>query len=104
MNHIVIFITAPSTDEAETIGRTLVEEKLAACANIVPGVNSIYRWKGKIESSKEALMIVKSRSSLLDRIIARVKELHSYSVPEIIAMPIAGGSSDYLNWIEESTI
>jgi periplasmic divalent cation tolerance protein len=99
----VIFVTTPSSAEAVKIGRTLVQERLAACVNIVSGVRSIYRWQGKICDEPEALMVLKTRSGKLQKIIRRVQSLHSYSVPEIIALPILGGSKEYLSWIREVT-
>jgi len=100
--HIVVFITTSSTKEAETIGRALVEGRLAACVNISSGVRSLFRWRGVIEDQEEVLLLVKSRSDLLPRIIEAVKRLHSYTVPEVIALPILAGSPDYLAWIDES--
>lgn len=100
---IVIFITAPSEDEAAKIARALVESRLAACVNIVKNIRSVYTWQGNIEDASEVLMIVKSRNSLLTPLSAKVREMHSYEVPEIIALPITGGSEDYLKWIREST-
>ncbi len=100
--HIVVFITTSSTKEAETIGRALVEGRLAACVNISPGVRSLFRWQGVIEDQEEVLLLVKSRSDLFPRIIEAVKRLHSYTVPEVIAVPILAGSPDYLAWIDES--
>lgn len=101
---LVIFITASSPEEAESISRALVEEKLAACTNIVPGIRSIYRWEGSVCDDKEILLICKSKASCLDRLISRVKELHSYDCPEIISLPIKGGNPDYLSWLENNTI
>ena len=101
--HIVVFITTSSTKEAETIGRALVEGRLAACVNISSGgVRSLFRWRGVIEDQEEVLLLVKSRSDRLPRIIETVKRLHSYTVPEVIAVPILAGSPDYLAWIDES--
>ncbi|NJD69276.1 MAG: cytochrome C biogenesis protein CcdA [Candidatus Methylomirabilota bacterium] len=100
--HIVVLITAGSTQEAETIGKTLVESRLAACVNIVTGVSSLFQWQGVIERQKEALLVVKSRSELLPSIIKVVKGVHSYTVPEVIAIPILDGSPDYLAWVDES--
>lgn len=100
---VVIFITAPSEDEAAKISRALVEARLAACVNIVRNIRSIYTWQGNIEDASEVLMIVKSRNKLLTALSAKVRELHSYELPEIIALPITGGSEDYLKWIREST-
>ena len=100
---IVVFVTCGSEEEALKIGRTLVEERLAACANIVSPLRSIYRWEGKICDEKEWLLVIKTRQSRFEDLAQGVKSLHSYSVPEIIALPITGGSPPYLNWIEENT-
>jgi periplasmic divalent cation tolerance protein len=100
---IVIFITAPNEDEAARIARSLVEARLAACANIVRGIRSIYAWQGKIQDDSEVLMIVKTRKGLFNAVSDKVKELHSYDVPEIIALPIIEGAPDYLKWLKEST-
>lgn len=101
--HIVVLITASSRQEAETIGKVLVESRLAACVNISSvGVCSFFWWQGVIERQEEVLLLVKSRRDLLSSIIERVKGLHSYTVPEVIALPIVAGSSDYLTWVDES--
>ena len=100
---VVVFITAGSAEEAENIGKVLVEERLAACCSIADSVNSIFRWEGKINNEKEHLLIVKSTLDLFEAIVIRVKVLHSYDVPEIIALPIIAGSEDYLRWIDEET-
>lgn len=100
---IVCFITAPNEDEAVNIARTLVGCRLAACANIVKNVRSIYSWQGAIEDDAEVLMIVKSKRSLFHKLSEKVKEIHSYDVPEVIALPIIDGSEEYLNWLREST-
>jgi periplasmic divalent cation tolerance protein len=102
-DNLVVFVTASSADEAETISRALVEEQLAACANVVPSVTSIFRWQGNIEKESELLIILKTRRRFLDELVTRVKDLHSYEVPEIIAIPIVGGSKDYLAWLKEET-
>ena len=99
----IVLVTAGSAEEAATIGRTLVEERLAACANIVPQIRSIYRWRGKIYDEQEFLIIIKTRTSLFEAVQKRVKELHSYEVPEIISLPIALGLPQYLEWVEEET-
>jgi len=102
-DEIAVFITAPSEDMAAAIARSLVEARLAACANIIRGIRSIYTWQGKVQDDPETLMIVKTRRDLFDGIKSKVKELHSYEVPEIVALPIVAGSEDYLRWLREST-
>lgn len=99
----VIFITAPHEDDAVKIARTLVKARLAACVNIVKNVRSIYTWQGNIEDDSEVLMIVKTRKSLFSALSAKVKDIHRYDVPEIIALPITAGSEEYLRWLQEST-
>jgi periplasmic divalent cation tolerance protein len=103
MEAIVVYITAPNEEEAAKIAKAVVEERLAACVNIVKGIRSIYSWQGKIEDDPEVLMIAKTQRNLFETLKKRVKELHSYTIPEIIAMPIIEGSEDYLNWLKEST-
>lgn len=100
---IIIFITAPGEDEAVRIARSLVDSRLAACVNIIKDIRSIYTWQGKVEDDSEVLMIVKTVQSLFTPLSAKVKEIHSYDVPEIIALPISDGSEDYLEWIKMST-
>jgi periplasmic divalent cation tolerance protein len=100
--HIVVLITTSSMAEAQVIGRALVEGRVAACVNIVPGLRSLFRWQGTIEEQEETLMLVKSRREYLPSILETVKRLHSYTVPEVVALPILDGSSDYLSWIDES--
>ena len=100
---VVIFVTTSSIDEARKIGNTLVEEKLIACANIISQVESIFYWQDKVCNEKEALMIIKTQKKLIDKIIKRVKSLHSYTVPEVIALPIIEGSKDYIKWVKEVT-
>ena len=100
---IVILVTAPSEEEAEKIGRALVEAGLIACANILPGIRSIFFWEGKVTQEQECLLLLKSRGELFEAITVAVKSLHSYTVPEIIALPITRGSQDYLAWIREVT-
>lgn len=102
MSHVVVLVTGPSADEAERIGRALVEERLAACANLIPSISSAYWWKGKIEEATEALLVLKTRQDLVERLVTRVRALHSYTVPEVIALPILGGNPDYLRWIDDS--
>ncbi|MEW6616650.1 MAG: divalent-cation tolerance protein CutA [Thermodesulfobacteriota bacterium] len=102
--YITILITASSAEEAVKIGKVLVEEELAACANIIPEIRSIFSWKGEICDENEVLMILKSKESLFQQIKERVKMLHTYEVPEIISLPIHSGSEDYLRWIDEVTV
>jgi periplasmic divalent cation tolerance protein len=103
-SYIVVFITTRDAEEAEKISKALVKRRLAACVNIVPEVNSRFWWKDKLEESKESLLIVKTKGSILPEIVKAVKKLHSYSVPEIIALPIVGGNQDYLDWIDSEVI
>jgi periplasmic divalent cation tolerance protein len=100
---IVVYITSSNEDEAAKISKTIVEERLAGCVNIVKGIRSIYSWQGKIEDDSEVLMIVKTQRHLFESLKRRVKELHSYTVPEVIALPVVEGSEDYLNWLKEVT-
>ncbi|MFH1201803.1 MAG: divalent-cation tolerance protein CutA [Candidatus Omnitrophota bacterium] len=103
MNNIVVFITCKNKKEANRIAQGLIKEKLAACVNVINKIESIFFWQGKIDKAAEALLIVKTKKKLLSKLIKKVKVLHSYSVPEIIAIPIIGGSLDYLNWINDVT-
>lgn len=100
---LVVTITAPNEDEAAAIAEALVESGLAACVNIVRDIRSIYAWEDKIVDEPEVLMIAKTRANLFSALKAKVLEMHSYSVPEIIAMPIVESSEDYLNWLKEMT-
>lgn len=98
---IVVYVTVGSSDEGNRLAHVLVEERLAACVNRIRPVRSVYRWQGKIEQSDEELLIIKTKRELFDRLKKRVEGLHSYSVPEIIALPILKGSEGYLKWMEE---
>jgi periplasmic divalent cation tolerance protein len=98
-----LHITAPDADVAARLGRTLVEEGLVACVNIVPGVRSIYKWQGKICDDSEVLCLAKTRPALFERVQQRVLELHPYEVPEILAFAVEEGSAAYLAWLREST-
>ena len=100
---VVVLVTVASPEDARRIGRALVEARLAACANVVGPITSIYRWQGAVEEASEHLMLVKARATDFERVAARVRELHTYDVPEIIALPIRGGSPAYLAWLAEST-
>jgi periplasmic divalent cation tolerance protein len=101
---IVVFVTAASLEQAEQIAHALVGERLAACANIVSPIRSIYRWKDEIQNDAEHLMIIKTRANLLAKLETRVRALHSYEVPEVIALPIVAGAKPYLDWISDSTV
>ena len=103
MSETVTFVTCRDVRQARRIARALVGERLAACVNVVPGVASIYRWKGKVEEARETLLLVKSTSARARGLEARVKALHSYEVPEVVTLKIAGGSADYLRWLRENT-
>ncbi|HEX79324.1 MAG TPA: divalent-cation tolerance protein CutA [Dehalococcoidia bacterium] len=98
-SYVVLFITTGADEEAQLISRVLLEQKKAACINIVPEVSSLFWWKGKIDSTHESLLVVKTKASLIGEIVQLVKEVHSRDVPEIIALPIVGGSRDYLDWV-----
>jgi periplasmic divalent cation tolerance protein len=98
---IVVFVTAGSSVEGDHLARALVDERLAACVNRIKSIKSVYRWQEKVEESEEELLIIKTKKELFPRLEKRVRELHSYSVPEIIALPIIEGSHGYLKWLEE---
>lgn len=98
--YIVVLITCASTEEAERVTEALVSEKLVACGNIISGLQSIFFWQGKVNKEKESLIIAKSVRRLFPSIVQKVKNLHSYTVPEIIALPLTEGSDDYLRWID----
>ena len=101
--YITVLITAPNEEEAAKISRTIVEESLAACVSIIRSVRSIYRWQGRVEDESEVLMIAKTKRALFDRLKGRIKELHSYEVPEIIGLPVIEGSKQYLDWLSQET-
>jgi periplasmic divalent cation tolerance protein len=98
---VVVYVTAGSADEADRLARSLVEERLAACVNRIKSIQSVYRWQGKVQQSEEELLIIKTSRDRFAALEKRVRELHSYSVPEVIALPIIEGSSGYLRWLEE---
>jgi periplasmic divalent cation tolerance protein len=100
---IVVLVTANTEVEANKIATTLLKQKLIACANIIPKVNSLFWWEGKIDKSSETFLVIKTKSSLLNEVVKSIKRIHSYEVPEIIAIPIIGGNKDYLKWIEGVT-
>ncbi|MCH8055880.1 MAG: divalent-cation tolerance protein CutA [Deltaproteobacteria bacterium] len=101
---IVVYVTVGSSAEGDRLAHALVEERLAACVSRIRPVQSIYRWQGQVERSEEELLIIKTKSGLFDRLKKRVKDLHSYSVPEIIALPITEGNEDYLKWLDEQLL
>lgn len=95
----VVLITAPDADEAGRLARLLVGERLAACVNLVPGVRSVYRWEGEVQEDAEVLLIAKTHASRLDALVARIEGAHSYDVPEVLALPVVGGSGAYRAWV-----
>jgi periplasmic divalent cation tolerance protein len=97
---IVVLSTCASAQEAELIARRLLDKRLAACVNILPGVRSFYRWKGAIEDDKEILLVIKSSRALFTELRAEIEKLHSYEVPEVIAIPLVDGSERYLAWLD----
>lgn len=101
-DEVVVLCTAGSGDEAARIAKALVDEHLAACVNVVSGVRSFFFWEGSVRDEQEVLLVCKSMQERVPMIVERVKALHSYSVPEIIALPIAAGSADYLQWVRDS--
>jgi periplasmic divalent cation tolerance protein len=101
---VLVLITAPDLEIAQILAKALVTRKVAACVNISPGLISVYSWKGEVEQDQEVLLLVKTREGLLeDQLIPLVHDLHPYDLPEIISLPIAGGSQAYLDWIREET-
>lgn len=98
---IVVFSTCATEAEAEKVARALVEARVAACVNIVPGARSIYRWRGAIESAAEWLLVIKSSRALFAPLRAALEKAHSYEVPEVLAVPVVEGAPNYLNWLEE---
>jgi periplasmic divalent cation tolerance protein len=100
---VVVMVTASSADEAAHIGRALVEDRLAACANVVGPIRSIYRWEGAVEDAAEHLLVIKARAADFAAVERLVRELHSYDVPEVIALPLRAGSAPYLAWLGEAT-
>lgn len=101
-DELIVLVTTANAEEAARIAEVLVSERLAACVNIVPGIESIYRWEGKVTRDSESLMIIKTTGERYDTLELRVKELHSYSTPEVIALRIDRGSEQYLKWITDS--
>ena len=100
---LVLLVTAPDRASARRLALELVGERLAACANVVPGLRSIYRWKGEVRDDAEVLLLIKTRRALLPQLVARVKALHSYSIPEVLALSVAAGNAPYLAWLRKET-
>jgi periplasmic divalent cation tolerance protein len=100
---LVVLVTTPTPERAAELARALVEERLAACGNVVPGVRSIYRWEGKVQDDAEALLVLKTTRARFEALRDRVLALHPYEVPEIVALPIEAGSARYLAWIAAET-
>ena len=103
LSPVLVMVTAGSSEEAHVIADKLLSLRKAACVNIITGVSSFFWWKGCIDSSRETMLLIKTRKALLDDVIALVKSIHSYELPEIIALPIVSGSQDYLDWIANET-
>lgn len=103
MSAILVYITVGDPAEADTIANAIVQQRLAACANILPGMRSIYHWQGKVETGAETVVLFKTRTALFDQLAARVKELHSYDTPCIVAMPLTQATPDYFGWIMDET-
>lgn len=101
MDYMLVLVTAGSEQEGERIGTSLVKERLAACCNIIHNIKSIFCWKGEVCTEKEVILFIKSKTLLFNRLKDRIKELHSYEVPEIIALPISQGLPDYFKWMDE---
>lgn len=99
---VIVLVTAGDNEEANLIARVLLEQKKAACVNIIDGMSSNFWWQGAIENTTESLLVIKTAAALLDTIVELVKEIHSYENPEIIALPVIGGSADYLEWLSAS--
>jgi periplasmic divalent cation tolerance protein len=99
----VVLMTAPDAEVAERVVRELVEERIIACGNIVPGITSIYRWEGAVQRGEEVLVIMKARAAEAPRLLERVSMLHPYNVPEVLLLPISAGHAPYLRWVAEST-
>ncbi|MBN1114248.1 MAG: divalent-cation tolerance protein CutA [Oligoflexia bacterium] len=99
---IIVYVTVPDQKTAEIIAVSLLEEKLCACVNMLSGVKSLFWWDNKIDNAEELLLMIKTRQDLFEKLQARVKKLHPYDVPEIIAVPIVSGNKDYLDWLNNS--
>ena len=100
---LLVLTTLPSADKAAEVAKALVEERLAACANLLPAVRSIYRWQGKLQDENEVLVLLKTRAEHLERLKLRILELHPYEVPEVLAVPVEAGYQPYLDWLAGET-
>jgi periplasmic divalent cation tolerance protein len=98
----IVLTTTGSQEEGRKIAQALVDRRLAACVNIVPQIESVYRWQGKVETAKEWLLLIKTEADLFERVRDAVKELHSYDLPEFVMLEVAAGSQEYLSWIAEN--
>ena len=103
MTQSLIYVTASSRDEAVKIGRQVVENRLAACANVLAGTASIYWWEGTVTEDEEVSLILKTRTDLVDRLVEKVKEIHSYDCPCVVSLQITGGNQGFLDWIDAET-
>lgn len=103
MSANLIYVTAATAEKAVEIGRAAVESRLAACANVLPGMTSVYRWEGKVQEDSEAVLILKTRQELVADLVAKVKELHDYDCPCVVVLPISGGNDDFIAWIVAET-
>jgi periplasmic divalent cation tolerance protein len=99
-NKIVVLSTCASPEEADRLARSLVEQRLAACVNVLPGISSHYWWQGRLETAQECLLLVKSSRERFDQLRSVLEQAHSYEIPEVIALPVVDGSLNYLNWID----
>ena len=99
----VVLLTAPDAATAERLARALVEERLAACVNLVPGVRSVYRWQGQVEDASEVLLVVKTRADRGAALALRVRELHPYALPEVLELAVSGGGAEYLDWVRKES-
>jgi periplasmic divalent cation tolerance protein len=100
----VVLVTTPDRESALTLARTLLEEGRVACGNILPGMTSVYRWKGELQQDSEALLVLKTHEGMVDELASRIAELHPYDVPEVLAVPVSGGFSPYLDWVLAETV
>lgn len=101
--YVWLYLTAETEGEALALGRALVAERLVACVNVLGGATSVFRWEGEVQEAAEVVLVAKTRASLVAAVVARVRELHSYSCPCVLALPILGGNPDFLHWIGDET-